>query len=723
MDSLTLEQIANVVTGRNVTGDMGTFPGLAISDGQQGVLMHYFVSGWGQPAAATMTWDKKAMYDQGKAIGVEYKIRGVHVCDGPTSSPLGRTAWGGRQAEAYAFDSYLNGIAMSLSTKGEVDSGVIASGKVQRPSQDNLHLSGLNTNSHVAQHFLLYEQETNRQAPAGDSSGFRSYNVRIGDKALHETYLAPWYDAVRDGMGAAMCAMNLVNGSYSCENEPLIMGLLKEELGFPGFIVPDIGSQKTVDGSANGGLDWASDQMWSVPIIVDLVNSGKVSRERIVDMAIRNIIPWYQVGADSGFPSKASQGDYRPLPKEHKQLIREVGAKSLVLLKNTNNALPLKSPKTLSIFGSHAGPNVYGPNEAFNIRAPATEIYPGHLATASGAGSAPLPYLVTPYQAIMEKVAEDGTQFRYLLNNTLTGASTGFVSGGASTGVNPSIRNYASFTEVCLVFINAWGGEGGDRKELRNQVADGLVKNVADNCNNTIVVLNTVGPRIVDSWIEHPNVTALLYGAPLGQESGHSIVDVLYGDVNPSGALTYTIAKTEDDYPAKPCTSIDCPFDEGNYIDYKHFDRASIEPRFPFGHGLSYTTFVYSDLSINTNRCLRAGKAKGARGVGGRSDLWKEPVTVSLNVANTGGVDGAHVVQLYLTFPGVADQPIRQLRGFEKINLASGASGRVEIMLRRRDLSYWNVVEQEWVVAAGEYTVNVGASSRDFRLTGKFEVN
>lgn len=128
---MTLDQKATIVTGGEVTSDQGQFPGITISDGQQGILFHYFVSGWGQPAAVTMSWDKEAIYNQAKAIGTEFKIRGIHVCDGPTSSPVGRTAWGGRQAEAYAFDSYLNGIAFGLSSKAELDAGVIPSGKVR----------------------------------------------------------------------------------------------------------------------------------------------------------------------------------------------------------------------------------------------------------------------------------------------------------------------------------------------------------------------------------------------------------------------------------------------------------------------------------------------------------------------------------------------------------------------------------------------------------------
>ncbi|KAH9898820.1 glycoside hydrolase superfamily [Xylariomycetidae sp. FL2044] len=708
--SLNLEQKAAIVTGGNATSPLDAFPGIRISDGQQGVLNSFFVSGWGQPAAITMSWDKQAIYDQARAIGTEFKIRGYHVCDGPTSSPVGRTPWSGRLAESYAADSYLNGIAFGLQAEAELDAGVIPGGK----------------------HFLLYEQETNRGIDTDDA-----YDVHIDDKALHETYLAPWYDAVKGGIGAAMCAMNRVNGTFSCESEPLVMGLLKEELGFPGFVVPDINAQKTQAGSANGGLDWASDQLWTPGNITELVATGQVSEARIDDMVVRNVMGWYLISADQEFPEKASDGEYRPIPRDHRRLIRANGAKSMVLLKNVNNALPLRSPRSLSVFGAHAGAALSGPNEAFSVFGVPAPTYSGHLATSGGAGSAALPYLVTPHMALTERAAEDGTQLRYILNDTFAEGATGLVASGPSTGVDPSIANYAQFAEACLVFLNGWGGEGQDRTELRNAAQDALVVAVAAECGNTVVVVNTVGPRILDAWVEHANVTAVLYGAPLGQESGRAIADVLYGDVNPSAALTYTIARTEDDYAARPCgAELYCPFAEGNYIDYKHFDRYGIEPRFEFGFGLSYSEFAYADLAIisfpsssssssnttNNTIVIAPGPATGPRAVGGRADLWDEVVAVSATIANAAGPDGAHVVQVYLTFPAAAGQPARQLRGFEKIALGAGESGTVEIRLRRRDISYWDVAAQEWAVAAGEYVVHVGASSRDFRLSGRFVV-
>jgi beta-glucosidase len=223
------------------------------------------------------------------------------------------------------------------------------------------------------------------------------------------------------------------------------------------------------------------------------------------------------------------------------------------------------------------------------------------------------------------------------------------------------------------------------------------------------------GPRLVDQWIENDNVTAVVYGGALGQESGNAIVDVLYGAVNPSGKLAHTIARNESDYNVEIGLDANITFTEGNYIDYKYFDKYNVTPRYEFGYGLSYTTFTYSSHVSVTTTNIRAGQAIGIRAVGGRIDLWDVVANVSTSITNTGVIDGAEVVQLYIAFPNVADAPIRSLRGFEKINVAAGATETITFELKRRDLSFWDVTAQEWTVASGDYTLYVGASSRDLR--------
>lgn len=262
-------------------------------------------------------------------------------------------------------------------------------------------------------------------------------------------------------------------------------------------------------------------------------------------------------------------------------------------------------------------------------------------------------------------------------------------------------------------------GEGADRTELRNTEQDDLVTSVAENCNNTMVVINTVGAHILDSWIENDNITAVVYGSLLGQESGNSLVDILYGTVNPSGRLAHTIAKDESDYNVEICETAVCNFTEGNYVDYKYFDTYNVTPRYEFGYGLSYTTFDYSDLSvvITNSTALASTYPTGALAVGGKTDLWDEVVSATMTIANNGTVDGNEVSQLYVQYSDAADQPVRQLRGFERTLISSGSSSIMTFSVRRRDLSMWDVAAQEWALLSGDYIFSVGASSRDLRVS------
>lgn len=297
---------------------------------------------------------------------------------------------------------------------------------------------------------------------------------------------------------------------------------------------------------------------------------------------------------------------------------------------------------------------------------------------------------------------------------------------GGGTEITETTLGVAADSDVCIVFINAWAGEGGDRSELRDTDQDTMVNAVANNCNNTIVVINTPGPRLVDAWIEHTNVTGVIYGGPLGQESGNAIDDVLFGAVNPSGRLINTIAKNESDYDSNTqiTQSLDLDFSEGNYIDYKYFDKYNVTPRYEFGYGLSYTTFNYSStVTITPNTtALAQSYATGALAIGGREDLWDVVASVSTSISNSGSVAGAEVAQLYIQFPNAADEPVRQLRGFKKVMVQPGASADVEFALKRRDLSVWDVSAQAWKIESGEYVFFVGASSRDLRAQATLTV-
>lgn len=230
----------------------------------------------------------------------------------------------------------------------------------------------------------------------------------------------------------------------------------------------------------------------------------------------------------------------------------------------------------------------------------------------------------------------------------------------------------------------------------------------------------------MDAWIDHPNVTAVLYAGVPGQGSGHAIVDVLYGDVNPSGRLPYTVAQKESDYGALLNSTMDpsipaflqSDFEEGLYIDYRAFDAQNITPKYEFGFGLSYTTFGYANLTIESSSGSNLDPFPSpdvAIVQGGHPQLYDVLFRASVTITNTGSVAGHEVVQLYV---GIPNAPKRQLRGFERVGkLQPGESRQVDFSLDRRDLSVWNVTAQAWELQKGEqYGVWIGASSRDLRL-------
>lgn len=283
---------------------------------------------------------------------------------------------------------------------------------------------------------------------------------------------------------------------------------------------------------------------------------------------------------------------------------------------------------------------------------------------------------------------------------------------------NPTV-NAAS--DACLVFISAMATEGWDRAGLHDDFSDGLALNVARQCANTIVIVHAAGVRLVEQWIDHPNVTATVVAHLPGQDSGRALVKLLYGEADFSGKLPYTIARNESDYGRvlHPCgpsaedpTDPQCDFSEGLYLDYRAFDEQGIEPRFEFGFGLSYTTFEYSSLSLGRRDLSPTSPCNGRH-------LWDTAAVVEASVANTGERDGQEVAQLYLAIPG---SPPRQLRGFEKVRLAAGEEATVRFELGKRDFAVWDVVAQRWTVQAGEYEVFVGSSSRKLPLRKKFVV-
>lgn len=516
------------------------------------------------------------------------------------------------------------------------------------------------------------------------------------------------------------------------------------ELGFPGLVSADVGAQLTGVNAANAGMDLSSSQYWSNDTLLAALANGTFTAARLRDMAVRNLMAYYRHGQDgegdgTAWPAHVGYEAHVDVRGNHSVLARQLAGDSIALLKNVQSSttgLPLRNRTSISIFGYHAAPRYVGANTALSVYDGEPATMQGHMTTVGGSAMGSLAYVTTPIQKFVERAATDGFMLRWWLTDEVVNSSSSVGGGAMSTDneLNENTAGVAQYSDACVVFANAWGGEGGDRTELRNDAQDALVRAVAAVCNNTIVVVNTVGPRVLDAWIDHVNVTGVLYAGPLGQESGNALDDVLFGRVNPSGRLVHTIARDERDYD--PSTRIDnatlaLDYTDGNYIDYKYFDAHNITPRYEFGYGLSYTTFAYAptvNVTVTVNATTTttsdgaaaplAGLATGARAVGGREDLWDTIATVTTSVTNTGAVAGAEVAQLYVSFPAAADEPVRQLRGFQKTtSLAPGARADLAFPLRRRDLSVWDVAAHEWRVVAGVYTFWVGASSRDLKAS------
>ena len=343
----------------------------------------------------------------------------------------------------------------------------------------------------------------------------------------------------------------------------------------------------------------------------------------------------------------------------------------------------------------------------------------GTLAVGGGSGTGRFSYVVPRLEAIKFRAKSYGGVVQYITDND-------YIAQGGLGALAPAPP------EVCLVFLKSWASEGNDRTTL---IADwnstAVVDQTAAVCTNTVVVLHGAAPNTIP-WRNHPNVTAILVAHLLGQDSGSSVADILWGDVNPPGRLLYTIAQEESDYAKNlvngtallTTTEPDAwqaDFTEGNFIDYKEFDARSTSVAFEFGYGLSYTTFNISDLRVEVSDqdVSRLPNPAAPIQPGGNVELWTTLVTISVTASNTGQVAGATVPQLYLSYPKEADAPVRSLRGFEKIALGSGTSGTVQFPLTRRDLSYWNTIRQAWILPLGAIQIHAGFSSRDLPLRGE----
>lgn len=371
---------------------------------------------------------------------------------------------------------------------------------------------------------------------------------------MHELYLWPFYDAVKAGAGSTMCSYQRVNNSYGCQNSKTMNGLLKTELGFEGFVVSDWYAQHTGVASVNAGLDMVmpNSMYLDVNSFATAIKNGSINSTRLDDMATRILATWYR------FANLQNPGlnDAEARQAAAEATLFQGAVEGHVLVKNVNNALPLKKPTVLSLFG-------YDAPGGINISATSFQLKPnGKLNTQAYTNGKPytdLDDLINSAQVLPAGFAGP----EVALNGTLyTGGGSGAITPVSSISPEDAFRNqaaidgttlYTDFTSQnptikdpnnpCLVFINSQSSETWDRSTLADIYSDTLVTNVASKCKNTMVIIHSAGIRLVDRWIDHPNITAVIYANLPGQYSGTSLTEIIYGRQSPSGRLPFTVAK------------------------------------------------------------------------------------------------------------------------------------------------------------------------------------
>ncbi|KZT24974.1 glycoside hydrolase family 3 protein [Neolentinus lepideus HHB14362 ss-1] len=720
----TLEEKVNVTTGvgwmngrcvGNIPPvypiDGRGWPGLCLEDSPLGVRYTNFVTAFPAGINTAATWNRALIRLRGIYMGQEFVGKGVHVQLGPMMN-LGKNAQGGRNWEGFGAEPFLAGEAAYETILGMQQSGVQA----------------------CAKHYINNEQEFDRTQESSN----------VDDRTEHEIYGHPFMRSVMAGVASVMCSYNLINDTYACENDRTLNQILKYEYGFQGYIQSDwsathstMGATAGLDMTMPGDIAFGSNTSYFGYNLTQFVLNGTIQESRLDDMATRIVAAWYLLGQDAPtfpnvsfnafYPLDPTQNENIDVMADHYTVVHDIGAASTILLKNVNNTLPLKGVRSIAMIGSDAGPDLRGPN-GYTDRGGDD----GVLAMGWGSGTDNFPWLISPLEAIQARARQDHTLVSWFLDD--------FDYAGVATAVQGQ--------EMAIVFVNSDSGEGyitvdgneGDRKNLTAwHGGDELILTVAANNNNTVVVVHSVGPLIIEPWVDHPNITAILWAGVPGQEVGNSLVSILYGVWNPTGRLPYTIAKNASDYPSQlilggtPQDILSINYTQGLFIDYRWFDAQNITPRYEFGYGLSYSTFKYSNVEVtkvyNADDAYdaelianwEAGKPNPLT-VGSTTALWLHTPAyqVSFDVTNTGDYYGGEIPQLYVHFPPESGEPPQVLKGFTNMNLVPGETQRGTITLSRYSLSIWDIASQGWLKPSGTITFTVGASSRDPRLHGTF---
>ena len=661
-------------------------PELWHTDGPHGIRPEVLWDEWDQagwtndsctafPALVNLaaTWDRSLARLYGKSIGEEARYREKDILLGPGVN-MGRTPLNGRTFEYMGEDPYLAAQLVVPYVQGVQAEGVAA----------------------CVKHFAVNNQETQRTAT----------NSIVDDRTLYEIYLPAFEAAVKEGGAwAIMGSYNLWNGQFNCHNKRLLCDILKGEWGFDGVVISDWGGCRDDDEAVHNGLDiemgtWtnglrgaASDSYQNYHLarpFLERLRDGRATEEELNDKARRVLRTIFR----TAMSPEPHYGSFTS--PEHFAAARKIAAEGIVLLKN-DGTLPLKPAKGAKIL-------VVGEN-AYKM-----------MVVGGGSSNLKTKYEVIPLDALHEAfdgIAEVKWERGYVgdtttdYNKVVTGQDLS-ESRSASRLLADAVA--AARDAEYVLFIGGLNksanqdNEGTDRKDIVLPYGqDRLIEALAEVSENLIVV-NISGSPVAMPWADHADaIVQAWYG---GSESGHALVDVLTGAVNPSGKLPFTMPlaladgplKTERQYPGVKEEGSQWwqeYYDEGVFIGYRWYDTQQLDVRYPFGHGLSYTAFEITDASVK-----KAG----------------EGFEVTARLTNTGSVAGAEVVQLYVSDTDASvERPEKELKGFEKVFLEPGESATVRFTLDRRALSFFDAEAHDWKAEPGEFHALLGTSSRDLR--------
>jgi beta-glucosidase len=641
-------------------------PGIDMSDAAYGVRSSgengRYSTALPANVGAAASWDVDAAYEYGKLIGTELRAQGFNMSLGGGTN-LTREPRNGRTFEYLGEDPVLAGTLVGKLIQGTQSQHVIGDIK----------------------HYAFNDQE----------SGRNSVNIHIDERAGRESDLLAFEIGVATGHPAAvMCGYNRVNGDFDCENKYLLTDVVKKDWKFPGFVLSDWGGTHSTEKASAAGLDNEEPgEFFYGESFKAAVEAGKIPMAELDDHVRRILRSMFAVGAVD-YPRER----YVVNPFAGLEVARKIEEGSIVLLKNDKAVLPLDPAKvrSIAVIGAHSDVGMISGGGSAQVDPPGGNaiLPPGKGLTTHWQEQIWFP--TSPLKAIQARAPEASVKF--------------------DPGTDPAAAAAAAKgADVAVVFAYVWESEGMDLPNLSlTENQDAVVAAVAAANPKTIVVLETGSP-VTMPWVDAP--AAILEAWYAGSDGANALGNVLFGTVNPSGKLPNTFPKSVDDLPhptiVKPPPSserfsgpvsptqraaglppFEATYDEGVKVGYKWYDAENKPVLFPFGFGLSYTTYEYSGLTVTPG----------------------QSVEVSFTLANTGGRNGAEVAEVYAALPASAGEPPKRLVGFAKVKLDSGEKRTVTVEVDPKYLSIFDVKKNDWKLIPGDYTFMVGGSSQDLPL-------